>query len=136
MNYNQKLGHIALGGMFMLIGMVVATTMTSNLMAQKSFNLSGEMESAVFDEFTCRKLTVVGENGGAATLVNNDGHPGVLLLNDKTESPRVALGSGEDGGIVAVYNNTANHAVGLLISEAGGLVVVGDRAENVTGSLP
>ena len=158
MNYRQKLGYLALGGVLMLIGMVTATTLIPSLIAQDNPDLIGEMDSAAFNELTCNKLTVVDENGnpggllfidengGTVTVVNKNGNPGVLLLNDesgggvlvydKTENPKVALGSNEDGGIVAVYDDTANHAVGLLANEAGGLVVVGDKAGNITGSLP
>ncbi len=47
MNYKQKSGYIALGGVLMLIGIVAATTLTPNLLAQKSLDLSSEMESAL-----------------------------------------------------------------------------------------
>ena len=55
MKRTYKLSYIALGGVLMLIGMMTATVITPNLVAQRNGD--------TFGKITCTELEIVDENG-------------------------------------------------------------------------
>ena len=119
MNYRQKLGYMAVGGVLMLIGMVAASIITPNLVAQKD----------VFGEITCTKLKVSDANGNPVVVLLAGERGGRVAVSDKSGHPGIALGIYENGGSIHIWNKSLKQVVGLIASDQGGKIAVFDNAQ-------
>ena len=144
MKYTHKLGYMALGGFLILIGMITATMLLPNLVAQQSDSQTASTERdndhiTKFKTVMCNKLVVADElgrpavlldatdNGGTASLWDNKGKPAItmysidnagrLYIHDKTAQPVVALHTTNNGGTVTVKPNTGEGTAILGIGE-------------------
>ncbi len=97
MNHKQKLGYMALGALIMLIGMGVGSTFfTPPIEAQSN---------GLFNEITCRKLTVVDKNGKRAIeLDSNDKLGNGISIYDQNEKTAIWLKSADYGNGISIYN--------------------------------
>ena len=104
MNYKQKLGYVALGGVLMLIGVIVASVVTPILMAQKE----------VFGEITCTGLRVVNQDGKEVIRLRiSESDSGFVEVLNNAETPAVYLMGDSDGGSVRVFNKSGVSVVRL-----------------------
>ena len=76
MNHRQKLGYMALGALILAIGITIGQCITPNIEAQ---------QNGVFDEITCRQLTVVDENGKMAIGLGSLGTGNSITIWDPNE---------------------------------------------------
>ena len=75
MNHKQKLGYTLLGAGIMALGITIGQFVTPDIEAQRN---------GVFNEITCRKLTVVDKTGKDAIILDAGGLPGrnyIEILN-------------------------------------------------------
>ena len=112
MNYVQKLGYIALGGVIAIAGMMAASVFTPNLVAQKD----------VFDEIRCRKLVVENADGKFAVRLGIDQGSGVVAVRDRTGNYGVSLHAAEGGGGIDIDGKKS--AMSLIANQLGGIVTV------------
>ena len=95
MNHKKKLGYIGLGAVIMLIGMGVGSILTPQLVAQ---------HNGVFDEITCRKITVV----------------------DKAGNEGIRLRSSEMGNTVRLFDKAGKMAIDLHTTSVENRVTIAD----------
>ena len=67
MNHKQKLGYMALGAGILAVGIMIGQFVTPDIEAQSN---------GVFDEITCRKLTVIDKVGKDGIVLDTSGRPG------------------------------------------------------------
>ena len=70
MNHKQKLGYMALGAGILAVGIMIGQFVTPDIEAQSN---------GVFDEITCRKLTVIDKVGKDGIVLDTSGRPGRKL---------------------------------------------------------
>ena len=133
MNYKQKLGYMILGAGILAVGIIIGQFVTPDIEAQNN---------GVFDEITCRSLSVVDENGKTAIQLDTSrfdntvkvfdkvGNESILLTHtlfgttvtvlDKVGNKAIALGSGvADGNGVAIFDKAGKTAIRLQADEEG-----------------
>ena len=92
MNHKQKLGYMALGAGILALGITIGQIITPPIEAQ---------HNGLFNEITCRQLTVVDKNGKNGDWVSQ--HRGMKIVctsMTKMEKTAILLGSGERAEIV------------------------------------
>ena len=119
----MKRTYIALGGVLMLIGMMTATIITPNLVAQKNAD--------TFGNITCTELEIVDENGQTGIRLYTRKHipRGIVWVYDESGTQAIGLGVTNDGGAIDVCDKSGEIAVRLGVTEDGGTVQAYDQAE-------
>lgn len=135
MNYKQKLGYFALGGLIGVVGMVIGMYISQSTTTQVT------SQNASFGVITCTGLTVVNQDGKESIRLSTDGWGGQVNITDHSEEKPVnpddidsifqrcvILGIDKEGGFVHVNGGgfPSNH-VHLNINEHGGYVNVGRK---------
>ena len=100
MNHKQKLGYMALGALILAIGITIGITIgqfiTPNIEAQ---------QNGVFDEITCRQLTVVDENGEVVIALGSIKHWGNgIAIYDSNGKMAFRLYSDKSGNHIRISN--------------------------------
>ena len=118
MHFKQKLTYMALGGLLVLAGYILAS------LANDSVAQSGT-EDVTFGEITCRGLTVVDGEGkrGVRLWINEYG--GRVKTFGK-DGGSATLQISWDGGVIAVKGNDGGYAL-LSTNEHGGIVAASGK---------
>lgn len=112
MNNKQKFGYTGLGALIMLIGIGVGSVVSPPLIAQRN---------GVFNEITCRKLTVVDEAGNKAIyLTSTKEANGVFVANQASQLAISLASSGEMGNAVFVHDKLGKVAMRLSSTDGSG----------------
>ena len=96
MHFTQKMMYMALGGLLVLAGYILAG------LANDSVAQSGA-EDVTFGEITCRRLEVVDDEG---KLFNNE-HGGAVKAYGK-DGGQAPFGNDEYGGAMALFDKGGN----------------------------
>ena len=107
MNHKQKLGYMALGAGILALGIIIGQIITPDIEAQGN---------GVFDDITCRRLTVVDQNEKVA----------ILLASDK-----------ESANAIVILDQNGKKAIGLtaLNNEVGNAITILDQNEKMAIAL-
>ena len=113
MNHKQKLGYMGLGAGILAVGIIIGQVITPNIEAQSN---------GVFDEITCRKLTVVDKTGkmiaflGRGVSFPNIPGGGIesngFKIFDEDGQPAITL-SANITNEVTIHDNTGGSAIRL-----------------------
>lgn len=124
----HKLRYMALGGLLMFIGMLMASVLMPSLVAQRD----------KFGEIECTKLTVVdggdifvwGEDLTSAVILGTRDTGGFIRVYGK-DGPGTGVGiyGYEHGGGVNVYGKDRKSGVTLRVTEHGGHVQVDGKGD-------
>ena len=113
MNHKQKLGYMALGAGILALGIIIGQFITPNIEAQ---------QNGVFDQITCRQLTVVDENGKTTLNVKSEGKENSITFYSPNGKPAIGLvsykGLGFDNreinnNLIFVYDPNGEPAIRL-----------------------
>ena len=115
MNTLQKLGYMALGVGLLAVGIIIGQWGTPDIEAQSN---------GVFDEITCRGLSVVDENGSG------------VAVYDKQGKVMVGLNNLEQGNAVVVFDKQGRNAVGLGADKTGNGIGIYGATGNITWKAP
>ena len=101
MNHKQKLGYTLLGAGIMAVGITIGQFVSPNIEAQSN---------GVFDEITCRSLSVVDEKGETEIGLGEK----TVVIRDKQGRLAVILSSREVGNGLTVFDK--GKIAGMLVS--------------------
>ena len=113
MHFKQKLTYMALGGLLVLAGYILAS------LANDSIAQSGAQD-VTFGTITCRRLEVVDDEGKKSVELYTDEHSGVIGAYGK-DGGLAGLANDEHGGVVVAKGKDGGLA-SLGIDEHGGYV--------------
>ncbi len=119
MNHKQKLGYILLGAGIMAVGITIGQFITPDIEAQSN---------GVFNEITCRKLTVVDTAGKDAIVLNATRftrHNQIVLFNTDGKEA-VTLNSAGDYNGILVHNHKGEAMIGLTSAPIMNLMFITD----------
>ena len=145
MNYKQKLGYMALGAGILAIGIIIGQIITPDIEAQSN---------GVFDEITCRNITVIDHLGKDAITLNSDDVVNGMVIYNTAGEPGFVLSASKAGNGVEVFDTAGRLAfrlsstritnsvsiVGktgkgpvfnLTTSQAGSTIMISDTAGNI-----
>jgi len=124
MHFTQKMMYMALGGLLVLAGYILAGV------ANDSVAQSGA-EDVTFGEITCRRLEVVDDEG---KLFNNE-HGGAVKAYGK-DGGQAELSTYEYGGGIAIFNKGGQNVLQASVEgKGGGIIRTYDKSGNRTGRL-
>ena len=106
MNYQQKLGYMALGAGILALGIIIGQVITPNIEAQSN---------SVFDKITCRELVVTAENGNKAiALVATEEAGNGIIIYNPAEEGTIVLVATEQQSQVSISDRVGTKAINLL----------------------
>ena len=126
MNYKQKLGYMALGAGILAIGIIIGQVITPDIEAQSN---------GVFDNITCRNLTVVDEKGtrrialsghGYLYMYDETGKGGLIIETSKYWSTFRMLSPQSNGSI---YLRASDHTTGIDVGGDAGAILLRSTAQ-------
>ena len=126
MNHKQKLGYMALGAGILAVGIAIGQFITPNIEARSN---------GVFDEITCRSLSVVDEKGKKRIFLQAQRSVGSAIVYDKAGKPVIVLGTGENGNAILIRDKAGNQAAGLGAYEKGNAMIVRDKEGKVAAGV-
>ena len=122
MNHKQKLGYMALGAGILALGIIIGQFVTPDIAAQSN---------GVFDEITCRGLSVVDEKGKIAIQLDTSRFNNTVTVFDKVGNRRILLAHTLIGSTVTVFDKVGNKAIALGFGELdGNRVAIFDKVGN------
>ena len=147
MNHKQKLGYMALGAGIMVLGIIIGQAITPDIEAQSN---------GVFDEITCRKLTVVDRSDTPIVVVDsNEVANSMIIYNkDKAGEPAFILSANKAGNGAEVFDKAGGRLAfrlssteiinslsivgkgkgavfSLTTGQAGSVIAISDTAGNI-----
>jgi hypothetical protein len=114
MSFQHKLGYIALGGVIAIVGMVVGSVLTPQLVAQHE----------TVSNVTCRELTIVDGAGNPIVRLGDGANGGSVEVMHKEGTTVINLGVMDSGGAVGVANIEGEIGVGMRADDGGNDVFV------------
>ena len=126
MNHKQKLGYMALGAGILAVGIIIGHFATPDIEAQSN---------GVFDNITCRSLTVVDEKGARRIALTGYGYlymydetkkAGVIIETNKYWSKMHMLSPQSNAGI---YLRASDHTTGIDMGGDAGAILLRSTAQ-------
>ena len=105
MNYKQKLGYMALGAGILALGITIGQLITPNIEAQ---------QNGVFNEITCRQLTVVDQNGKTAIGLNSNELGNGIGIYDQNGIKAIGLNSDWLGNAISISVQNEKMEIGKM----------------------
>ena len=119
MNHKQKLGYMALGAGILALGIMIGQFVTPASEAQSN---------GVFDEITCRSLSVIDDKGQTAIQLDTSIFNSVTVF-DKVGNECILLADTSFGSTVTVYGRAGSKGIALGSSMVDGNgVAIFDKA--------
>ena len=104
MNNKQKLGYALLGAGIMAIGITIGQFITPSIEAQNN---------GVFNEITCRELTVVDEKGNKAIKLASHSDIHTIMIGVDASESSILLGCFPWTNTISISNETGKRAIEL-----------------------
>ena len=122
--WKQKLGLMALGSIFTIIGMLFVIGILPSVTAQRD----------KFGDIECTSLRVVDVDGRARVMLITNERGGLVGASGKDGNSMVGLTIAEGGGMVEVHGKDGKLAASVSVTERGGMVVArGKDGESAVG---
>ena len=118
MQFRQKMGYMALGGLLVLGGHVLPGLTVPKATAQ------GGLESADFDAVTVRSLSVLDDTGQVRAVMDVDPDGGMIVLYGNDGEARATMDVNPEGGTVHVFASNGPAGAQMTAREHGGEVFV------------
>ena len=129
MQFRQKIGYVALGGLLVLAGHVLPGLIVPRAAAQGKGNPSAE-----FDTLTVRSLKVIDAKGTPGVTISTDDRGGDVRVLGKNGTTRAAIRVWSRGGAIHVYDNRGElpalqlgARVLITVDDEGGVVSTYNR---------
>ncbi len=115
MQHRQKFRYTLLGAAILALGVVIGQFITPG---------SESQSSSVFDEISCRKLTIITDTGESAIVLSSDEQSNSISIADTNEK-HIALSLGGDQEGAHLLVNEPGDEKGIVLSASSGHNAIG-----------